>query len=112
MLLQLHLLRFILSVWLGVWQNRLAFAPGAPHFTYFPGKLAYFEVSLAGLAARLQHGAGGEQPEALPSGLAELCVGAAANRFLQPGGNYNTGLMRSPLANWDERRSIFVLAKL
>lgn len=35
-LLQLHLLPFILSAWLGVWQNRLAFAPGTPHFTYFP----------------------------------------------------------------------------
>lgn len=42
---------------------------------------------------------------ALPSGLAELCVGAAANQFLQPGGNHNTGLMRSLLASWDERRS-------
>lgn len=53
---------------------------------------------------------------ALPSGPAELCVGAAANQFLQPGGNYNT---RTLLASWDERRSplqgyggIFILAKL
>lgn len=25
---------------LGVWQNRLAFAPGTPHFTYFPRESA------------------------------------------------------------------------
>lgn len=55
---------------------------------------------------------------ALPSGLARLCVGAAANQSLQPGGNYNTKLMRSLLANWVKRRSllqgyggILVLAK-